>query len=345
MKTLMLSATMVASMMLTNCGSQMTADDAAKNVDMTQVDPAPFAETITAEETKEMLYTYASDEFEGRETGEPGQKKAVNYIRDFYKEHDIPSAMDSTYFQTVPATFFKEGSGIKDSENVAAFIKGSTKPNEYVVISAHLDHVGVNDDGQINNGADDDGSGTVAVMEIAEAFQEAVKQGYRPQRSILFLHVTGEEKGLVGSRYYVEHPIFSLDSTVVDLNIDMIGRQDAEHSDDENYVYLIGSDKLSQGLHDLSEATNEKYMNMDLDYTFNDENDPNRFYYRSDHYNFAKNGVPIIFYFNGVHEDYHKPGDTPDKINYPLLTKRAQLVFYTAWNVANQEKRISADKE
>ncbi|HEA31167.1 MAG TPA: M28 family peptidase, partial [Leeuwenhoekiella sp.] len=293
---------------------------------------------------KEMLYTYASDEFEGRETGEPGQKKAVNFIREFYKDHDIPSAMDSTYFQIVPASFFKAGSGIKASENVAAFIKGSTKPNEIVVVSAHLDHIGISDDGQINNGADDDGSGTVGVMEIAEAFQEAVKQGYRPQRSILFLHVTGEEKGLVGSRYYVEHPIFSLDSTVADLNIDMIGRQDAAHMDNENYVYLIGSDKLSQGLNDLSEATNKKYMQMDLDYKYNDDNDPNRFYYRSDHYNFAKNGVPIIFYFNGVHPDYHKPGDTPDKINYPLLAKRAQLVFYTAWNVANQEERIMVDK-
>ncbi|MGB3776591.1 MAG: M28 family metallopeptidase [Leeuwenhoekiella sp.] len=322
----------------------MGSDDNAKNVDMTQVDPEQFAKSITSEEAKEMLYTYASDDFQGRETGEPGQKKAVNYIREFYKDHDIPSAMDSTYFQTVPASFFKAGSGIKDSENVAAFIEGSTKPNEIVVISAHLDHIGVGSDGQINNGADDDGSGTVAVMEIAEAFQEAVKEGYRPQRSVLFLHVTGEEKGLVGSRFYVENPIFPLDSTVADLNIDMIGRQDADHMNDENYVYLIGSDKLSQGLHNLSEETNKKYMNMNLDYTYNDENDPNRFYYRSDHYNFAKNGVPIIFYFNGVHEDYHKPGDTPDKINYPLLAKRAQLVFYTAWNVANQEERIMVDK-
>lgn len=344
MKMIMLSATLVASLMLTNCGSQMGTDDNAKNVDMSQVNPEPFANTITAEEAKEMLYTYASDEFEGRETGEPGQKKAVNYIREFYKDHKIAPAMDSTYFQTVPASFFKAGSGIKASENVAAFIKGSTKPNEIVVVSAHLDHIGIGSDGQINNGADDDGSGTVGVMEIAEAFQEAVKQGYRPQRSILFLHVTGEEKGLVGSRYYVEHPIFPLDSTVADLNIDMIGRQDAAHVDNENYIYLIGSDKLSQGLHDLSEATNKKYMNMELDYTFNDENDPNRFYYRSDHYNFAKNGVPIIFYFNGVHPDYHKPGDTPDKINYPLLTKRAKLVFYTAWEVANQKERIMVDK-
>lgn len=342
MKYVMLATSLVASLLLTNCGSQM--NQSGKQVDMTTVDPLPFSETIKADQLKEMLYTYASDDFEGRMTGEHGQKKAVNYIRDFYVDNDIPSAMDSTYFQTVPESFFKEGSGIKASENVAAFIKGSTKPNEIVVISAHLDHIGISDDGQINNGADDDGSGTVAVMEIAKAFKSAVDKGYRPQRSILFLHVTGEEIGLYGSRYYVEHPIFELDSTVADLNIDMIGRQDEAHQANENYVYLIGSDKLSSGLHQLSEDVNKKYMQMDLDYTYNDENDSNRFYYRSDHYNFAKNGIPIIFYFNGVHEDYHKPGDTPDKINYPLLAKRTQLVFLTAWEIANQDEKIMADK-
>ena len=342
MKYVLLTTTLVASLLLTRCGSQMNHKD--KQVDMTTVDPVPFSKMIKADELKKMLYTYASDDFEGRETGEPGQKKAVKYIRDFYMDHDIPAAMDSTYFQTVPASFFKAGSGIKASENVAAFIKGSTKPNEIVVVSAHLDHIGISADGQINNGADDDGSGTVAVMQIAESFKEAVDKGYRPQRSILFLHVTGEEKGLYGSRYYVEHPIFDLDSTVADLNIDMIGRQDEEHKNNENYVYLIGSDMLSHGLNQLSEAVNKKYMQMDLDYKYDDPNDPNRFYYRSDHYNFAKNGVPIIFYFNGVHADYHKPTDTPDKINYPLLAKRARLVFLTAWQVANQEDRIMVDK-
>ena len=228
--------------------------------------------------------------------------------------------------------------------NHLAFIKGTTKPDEYVVISAHLDHVGVRDDGEVFNGADDDGSGTVGVLEIAEAFNKAVEAGYRPQRSIVFLHVTGEEKGLYGSRYYAENPIFPIENTVADLNIDMIGRVDDAHKDNENYVYLIGSDKLSTQLDSISTAVNNKYMNIDLDYTYNDENDPNRFYYRSDHYNFAKQGVPIIFYFNGTHEDYHRVSDTPDKINYPMLAKRAQLVFLTAWEVANREDRIIVDK-
>ncbi len=231
------------------------------------------------------------------------------------------------------------------SENVVAFIKGTEMPDEILVISAHLDHEGIKD-GEIYNGADDDGSGTVAVLEIAEAFQQAVKDGYSPRRSILFLHVTGEEKGLLGSRYYTDmNPIFPLENTVADLNIDMIGRIDPKRKEgDRNYVYLIGSDKLSTELHELSEEVNKKYTNVELDYTFNDENDPNRYYYRSDHYNFVKNNVPVIFYFNGTHDDYHRPSDTPDKIEYDLLENRTRLVFHTAWEVANRDKRVVVDK-
>ncbi len=231
------------------------------------------------------------------------------------------------------------------SENVAAFIKGTEKPDEVIVISAHLDHEGVKD-GNVYNGADDDGSGTVAIMEIAEAFQKAVKAGHGPKRSILFLHVTGEEKGLLGSRHYTDNdPILPLANTVANLNIDMIGRTDPKRdSDNRNYVYLIGSDKLSTELHDISEAVNKDCCNIELDYTFNDDNDPNRFYYRSDHYNFAKNNIPVIFYFNGTHDDYHQPSDTPDKIQYDLLENRTKLVFHTAWELANRDKRIVVDK-
>lgn len=231
-----------------------------------------------------------------------------------------------------------------DSENVVAFIKGKSKPNEYVVISSHLDHVGVDPSGDVFNGADDDGSGTVAMLEIAEAFKKAEADGNGPERSIVFLHVTAEEKGLFGSQYYTDHPIFPLANTVADLNIDMIGRIDPEREGDRNYIYLIGSDKLSTELHELSEAVNKEYTQIELDYTYNDENDPNRFYYRSDHYNFAKHNIPIIFYFNGTHEDYHKVTDTPDKINYDLLRNRARLVFQTAWEVANRPDRLVVDK-
>lgn len=347
MKKVLLLGVVLSCTMFVKCGPKI-ANNNSSNSDkpnaLSEVDPMPFAESITADELKEMLYVYASDEFEGRNTGEPGQKKAAEWLKNFYVEHDIPSALEDSYFQIVPESFFRAGSGIKASENVVAYIEGSTKPEEYIVISAHLDHVGVRDDGEVFNGADDDGSGTVGVLEIAEAFNKAVEDGYRPQRSIVFLHVTGEEKGLYGSRYYAENPIFPIANTVADLNIDMIGRVDDAHKDNENYIYLIGSDKLSTELDSISTAVNNKYMNIDLDYTYNDENDPNRFYYRSDHYNFAKQGVPIIFYFNGTHEDYHRVSDTPDKINYPMLAKRAQLVFLTAWEVANREDRIIVDK-
>lgn len=245
----------------------------------------------------------------------------------------------------IPISFsLKSDNEVIDTENVVSFIKGSEKPKEFVIISSHLDHIGVNADGNINNGADDDGSGTVAMLEIAEAFVEAAKNGQGPKRSVVFLHVTGEEKGLLGSQYYTDNdPIFPLANTVANLNIDMIGRIDPKRQGNRNYVYLIGSDKLSQELHKLSETVNAKYTNIELDYKYNDENDPNRFYYRSDHYNFAKNNIPIIFYFNGTHDDYHRPSDTVEKINFDLLKNRAQLIFYTAWEVANRDNRVAVD--
>lgn len=232
------------------------------------------------------------------------------------------------------------------AENVLAHVKGSEYPDEYILITAHLDHVGTNDEGEIYNGADDDGSGTVAILEIAEAFQLAAEQGHTPKRSILFLHVTGEEKGLLGSKYYTDYdPIIPLENTVADLNIDMVGRIDPKREGSREYIYLIGSDKLSTELHQISEQVNAKYTQLELDYKYNAEDDPNRFYYRSDHYNFAKNNIPVIFYFNGTHKDYHQPTDSVEKIEFDLLQKRAQLIFYTAWELANRENRIVVDKE
>lgn len=506
---------------LLSCGSQKTEATAnqSSTVAQTPVDVTTYGKTITAEELKTDLYIYASDEFEGRGTGDPGQKKAVNFLKEQYIAMGVPAALpNNNYFQNVPleklgvpevslsvnnkdfkivddfvsvssvedgslntSEIIYAGYGIDDdafssykdldvkgkvvliksgepkdangnyvisgsteaskwsnfrqayaakrdaakekgaaavffyypeiynmaaarfggsngsislrenkenmyyflintdlaktflpdietnlnhqtievsmemnyknvatdiiSENVAAWIKGSEKPDEIIVISAHLDHEGIKN-GEIYNGADDDGSGCVALLEIAEAFKAAVKDGHGPKRSILLLHVTGEEKGLLGSRYYTDmDPIFPLANTVANLNIDMIGRVDPKHeAGDGNYLYLIGSDKLSTELHNISEEMNNKYTNIEFDYTYNDDNDPNRFYYRSDHYNFAKNNIPVIFYFNGTHADYHKPTDTPDKIRYDLLENRTRLVFYTAWELANRENRIVVDK-
>lgn len=228
------------------------------------------------------------------------------------------------------------------AENVMAYLEGSDLKDEVIVLSAHYDHLGIHD-GKVYNGADDDGSGTVAIMQLARAFAEAKRQGKGPRRSLLFLNVSGEEKGLLGSEYYSEHPVLPLEKTVCDLNIDMIGRLDADHPNNPNYVYLIGADKLSKDLHNISEAANKTYTKLELDYRYNDESDPNRYYYRSDHYNFAKNGVPVIFYFNGVHADYHQETDEVSKIDFNKMEKITRLVFFTAWDVANRTDRIKID--
>lgn len=230
------------------------------------------------------------------------------------------------------------------SSDVIGVLPGTDKKGEYVFITGHYDHLG-KQDSVIYYGADDDGSGTTSVIQIAEAFAAARDNGYAPKRTIVFMTVSGEEKGLWGSEYYTNHPLFSLDSTSVDLNIDMVGRIDPErtYGDSTNYVYTIGEDKLSSELKPISDSINNTYSHLELDRKFNDPKDPNRFYYRSDHYNFASKGVPIIFYFNGTHADYHKPTDTVDKINFELMAKRVKLVFYTAWEMANRNAMLKRD--
>jgi len=228
------------------------------------------------------------------------------------------------------------------STNVLGYVEGSDKKGEVVVVTAHYDHLGIKN-GEVYNGADDDGSGTVAVLEMAQAFALAKAEGHGPRRSMLFMTVSGEEEGLLGSEWYSDHPAFPLDSTVADLNTDMIGRVDSAHEKSGPYVYVIGSGRLSSELKAINERVNATYTHLDLDYTFDSDSDPNRFYFRSDHYNFAKHGVPIAFFFNGVHADYHGPHDEVDKIRFDLLHQRALLTFYTAWVVANQDKRIAVD--
>jgi hypothetical protein len=231
---------------------------------------------------------------------------------------------------------------ILKTENVIGFIEGSLYPEEVIVITAHYDHLGI-ENGKIYYGADDDGSGTAALIEIAEAFMYNVSNNHRPARSIVIMAVTAEEKGLVGSEYYTDFPLFPLKNTVANLNIDMIGRVDTLHKNNPNYVYIIGSDRLSSELHQINELSNLSTVNITLDYKYNKLDDPNRFYYRSDHYNFAKNNIPVIFYFSGVHEDYHKTTDTVDKIDFIKMNKIVQLVYGTAWYLANIDHKIKVD--
>ena len=262
-------------------------------------------------------------------------------VKEDYKTEQLPSKI---YASNVHLEFEKNIQKL-ESSNVLGFMEGTDLKDEYVFLTAHYDHLGIRNDTTIYYGADDDGSGTVSILELAEAFAKAKAEGKGPRRSIVFMTVSGEEKGLWGSEYYSNNPVYPLDKTSVDLNIDMVGRIGEEYlkdKDSTNYVYVIGDDKLSSDLTPITNQVN-KNLKLKLDRKYNDLNDKNRFYYRSDHYNFAEKGVPIIFYFNGVHADYHRPTDTPDKINYKLMAKRVQLVFYTAWEMANRNDMLKRD--
>ncbi len=277
----------------------------------------------------EKIFNTTLDKLKKAATEDP-KKNALKKFKGANVQYKVTSEVKTTY-----------------SDNVLGYLEGTDKKDELVVITAHYDHIGKLKSGTgdlINNGADDDGSGTVSVLAMAKAFAQAKKEGKGPRRSILFMTVTGEEKGLLGSEYYSEHPVFPLASTVVDLNIDMVGRRDPQHKEG-TYVYVIGSDKLSADLHELSERVNKENHNVAFDYTYNDQNHPDRLYYRSDHWNFAKKNIPIIFYFDGIHEDYHKPSDEISKIEFDLMEKRAQTIFFTAWEIANRDNKPKVDEE
>jgi hypothetical protein len=240
------------------------------------------------------------------------------------------------------------------TQNVVAVLEGkdSKLKKEYVALGAHYDHVGVgravNGD-SIYNGADDDGSGTTALLAMAEAFSK----GPRPKRSILFVWHAGEEKGLWGSQYFAEYPTVPLNAIVTQLNIDMIGR--SKKAGDTNprnkmltgpdEIYVIGSKMMSTELGNLSESVNGSYLGLKFNYHYDEPNDPEQLFYRSDHFNYAKKGVPIIFYFDGVHEDYHQPSDSPDKIDYEKMEKVARTVFVMASELANAAARPVVDRQ
>ena len=309
-----------------------------------------YANSITVEDLKEYLYVLASDSMKGRETGTLGQRNAANVIVNFFKEIGIPPYKYNTYFQKFKVRNVRSYGKWKKQpnkkyikgENIIGYIEGTDLKDELLVITAHYDHLGTKEDSLIYNGADDNGSGTSSIMEIAQAFMLAKKEGNGPRRSVLIMPVSGEEKGLLGSKYYADNPIYPLENTIANLNVDMIGRIDDYH-DNPDYVYLIGSDRLSTELHQISEDVNKQYINLELDYKFNEEDDPNRYYYRSDHYNFAKNNIPVIFYFNGVHADYHKTSDTVDKIHFGKIQKISRYIFLTAWELANRNERPKLD--
>lgn len=237
------------------------------------------------------------------------------------------------------------------AQNVAAILDGADPKlkDEYVVFSAHYDHLQTSEKGEVYHGADDDGSGTVSVLEIAQA----LAVGPRPKRSILIVFHTGEELGLFGSEYNTDYePVVPLEKLVADFNIDMVGRSRPEGDDDprdarltdKDSIYIIGADKLSTELNKLNEETNLDTARLKFDYLYNDERNPERFYYRSDHYNYARHGIPIIFYFTGVHRDYHRPSDVVEKIDFEKMERIDRMIFATGWRVANLDHRLVVDK-
>ncbi len=242
-----------------------------------------------------------------------------------------------------------------NTQNVVAVWEGSDPvlKNEYVAVGAHYDHVGtgtpVNGDA-IYNGADDDGSGTTAVLAMAEALAKTTP---RPKRSVIFIWHCGEEKGLWGSKYFVENPTVPLAKIVTQLNIDMIGRSKQAGDTNPanvnltgpNEIYVIGSKMMSTELGQLSERVNRAYLNLSFNYKYDDPADPERFFFRSDHYNYAQKGIPIIFYFDGVHEDYHRPGDEVSKIDFQKMEKVTRTIYVTMRELANAPARPRVDKQ
>jgi hypothetical protein len=267
----------------------------------------------------------------------------TNQITDF-NPYQLPYYLDYETFDNATEV---------ETENVVAFLEGSDPElkEEVVVLTAHYDHVGItwpDETGDyINNGADDDGSGTVALMGIANAFHQAAQEDIHPRRSILFLHVSAEEVGLLGSRYYSDHPIIPIEQTVVNYNADMIGRSTTERAEsgDTDYIFIIGGDIISTELDSLVHEANHKSVDMELDYSYNDLEDRNQFYRRSDHWNFGRLEVPFVFFFTGVHEDYHSPGDTVDKVDFPKLTRTARLIYTSTIEAANHDSRPEVDNQ
>ncbi|MDH5366449.1 MAG: M28 family peptidase [Cyclobacteriaceae bacterium] len=307
------------------------------------ISPKQHVASIDVNDIKQCIAVLTSREFEGREAGEKGGRKTASYIKKTFEMLGVLPVVDSadtkSFYQKIPLR------GKKYSFNVVGLIKGSESPDEVIIITAHYDHLGIKGK-DYYPGADDNASGVSALLEIAQAFAEAKKKGEAPKRSILFIALAAEEKGLIGSQYYVDKdPIFPLGQTVVNLNMDMIGHLDGLHPKNPNFVSIVGSDWQSTDLHNIHEKANTDYVGLELDYTYNAFNHPEMFFYRSDQYNFARHGIPVIFYTSGDHKDYHKPTDTIENIEFERIQKVAQLVFYTAWEIANKKERIIVDKQ
>ena len=313
---------------------------------------------------KKHVYQLASDSLQGRETGTPGQLQAAIYctqsfrlshllaafrldsIRGTFRQTYAFTTTDVAVFGNTHSTYKRhelvplpltqtDSNRVSFGHNVGGLLMGTDLKKEVVVVSAHYDHLG-HSGRRVFHGADDNASGTATVLSLAATFDSLAQQGIRPRRSILFLLFSGEEGGLLGSAYFVYNSPIPLSQFVGDLNIDMVGRVDYPHRKKPDYCYLITGIQDSK-LKRIAETANQQSVNLSLNQGgYDTKNDPSRYFFRSDHYNFVEAGIPALFFTNGEHADYHQISDTADKIDYPILQKRATLVFQTAWLVANE---------
>jgi Zn-dependent M28 family amino/carboxypeptidase len=297
-------------------------------------------DTVALSDLKRHLNILASDAMEGRETGTPGIEKAAVYLETEFKRLGLRPGNGENFRQE-----YLTPEENLNACNIIAQIEGNTHPNEYVVVSAHYDHLGMYN-GIIYNGADDDGSGTTALLAIAESLMRLKKMGKGPERTVVFIAFSGEEKGLWGSSYFSDHPTLPLDKVSCDINIDMIGRIDPDRTtpDRNHYVFIVGQSRLSSETSKILNTLNSKTQRLTLDEKFDHKKDPNRIYYRSDHYNFAKKGVPVVFFYDGMlGGDYHEPTDDIELIDWEIYHKRSNFILDFTMSLANRENLLKRD--
>jgi Zn-dependent M28 family amino/carboxypeptidase len=297
-------------------------------------------DTVALSDLKRHLNILASDAMEGRETGTPGIEKAAGYLETEFKRLGLRPGNGENFRQE-----YVTPEENLNACNIIAQIEGNTHPNEYVVVSAHYDHLGMYN-GIIYNGADDDGSGTTALLAIAESLMRLKKMGEGPERTVVFIAFSGEEKGLWGSSYFSDHPTIPLDKVSCDINIDMIGRIDPDRTtpDRNHYVFIVGQSRLSSETSKILNTLNSKTQRLTLDEKFDHKKDPNRIYYRSDHYNFAKKGVPVVFFYDGMlGGDYHEPTDDIELIDWEIYHKRSNFILDFTMSLANRENLLKRD--
>jgi hypothetical protein len=312
-----------------------------------------IAELVSERELMSHLSFLASDAVQGREAGTPFEKVAATYLIAHHQRWGNPPFLKNSYVHAFPLRRIRPTTENPDNPknsskkkpvqtskslydtliawNVLAYRPGTVQPGQYVILSAHYDHLGVNSRGEVYNGADDNGSGTAVLLEAARLLSLLPP----PKRSIIFFHTGAEEKGLVGAFRFVRDSLIPLDSIVAVLNVDMLGRADTLHQPGENYLYAIGPAYTTPRLREIHEAVNAACCGWQFDYRYDDKSHPERLFYRSDHYAFAQKGVPAVFYFGGLHEDYHQTTDDIEKIEPARLRRSAVLLVALAWTLAN----------